>query len=74
VNATFHPEADAEFQEAIEFYESESAGLGVRFFREVMAAVARIEAHPRAWPRLRGPVRKCVMTGFPYKLLYAIEP
>ena len=73
MNAIFHPVADTELQEAIEFYEAESAGLGVRFYREVMAAVVRVEAHPRAWPRLRGPVRKCVVPGFPYKLLYAIE-
>ncbi|MDO8542037.1 MAG: hypothetical protein Q7S40_16490 [Opitutaceae bacterium] len=38
------------------------------------AATARIEGHPRAWPRLRGDVRKCVVEDFPYKLLYIIEP
>ncbi len=74
MNAIFHPEADTEFQEAIEYYEAESAGLGVRFYLEVMAVVARIEAHPRAWPRLRGSVRKGLVPGFPYKLLYTIEP
>jgi plasmid stabilization system protein ParE len=73
VNAIFHPEADTEFQEAIEYYEAESPGMGVKFYREVLAAVVRVEAHPKAWPRLRGPVRKCVVPGFPYKLLYTIE-
>ncbi len=74
MNAIFHPEADTEFQEAIEYYQAESAGLGVRFYREVMATVARVEGHPKAWPRLRGLVRKCVVPGFPFKLLYTIEP
>jgi hypothetical protein len=38
-----------------------------------MVAAAKIEAHPQAWPRLRGGVRKCLVEAFPYKLLYAIE-
>jgi len=74
VNAIFHPEADAEFQEAIEYYQAESPELGVRLYRETMATVVRIEAHPRVWPRLHGQVRKCLVSGFPYKLLYTIEP
>lgn len=73
MNALFHPEADTEFQEAIEFYQTESPELGVRFYREVIATVVRIEAHPKAWPRLRGQVRKCLVSGFPFKLLYTIE-
>lgn len=74
MNAIFHPEADAEFQEAIDYYQTESPGLGVRFYQAAMIAVLRIEAHPRVWPRLRGPVRKCQVPGFPFKLLYTIEP
>jgi toxin ParE1/3/4 len=74
VRASFHPEADEDFQHAIETYQAESVELGLRFYRSVLAAVARIEAHPRAWPRLRGEVRKCLVEDFPYKLLYVIEP
>jgi toxin ParE1/3/4 len=74
VRAIFHPEADLEFQHAIEIYQAESAELGLRFYREVLTALARIEAHPLAWPRLRGEVRKCLVADFPYKLLYVIEP
>jgi plasmid stabilization system protein ParE len=73
VRAIFHPEADEEFQHAIETYQAESAELGLRFYRCVLDAVARIETHPSAWPRLRGAVRKCLVEEFPYKLLYIIE-
>lgn len=48
-----HPEADQEFQQAIESYQAESVALGLRFYRAVTDAVARIEADPKAWPRLR---------------------
>jgi len=74
VNAIFHPEADAEFQDAIDYYQAESPGLGVRFYQAAMVTVVRIEAHPKVWPRLRGSVRKCLVPGFPIKLLYTIEP
>lgn len=74
MRAVFHPEADEEFQHAIETYQAESVELGLRFYRRVLEAVARIEAHPKVWPRLRGPVRKCLVEDFPYKLLYTVEP
>jgi toxin ParE1/3/4 len=73
VKAIFHPEADEEFQNSIEVYQAESSELGLRFYGAVMAAAAKIGAHPQAWPRLRGEVRKCLVEDFPYKLLYAIE-
>ena len=74
MRAILHPEADDEFQAAIEVHQTESQELGVRFYREVLTTLARIESHPRAWPRLRGAVRKCLVTGFPFKLLYTIDP
>ena len=74
MRAIFHPDADEEFQHAIETYQAESADLGLRFYRSVLATVARIESHPQVWPRLRGSVRKCLVDDFPYKLLYTIEP
>lgn len=74
MRAIFHPDADQEFQQAIETYQAESIALGVRFYRSVMEAAARIEAYPKAWPRLRNDVRKCLVAEFPYQLLYTIEP
>lgn len=69
----FHPKADDEFQRAIEAYWLESVELGLRFYRSVLETVTRIEVHPQVWPRLRGPVRKCLVNEFPYKLLYVVE-
>ncbi len=74
MKAILHHDADEEFQSAIERYQAVSQELGVRFYREVLTTLARIESHPKAWPRLRGAVRKCLVNGFPYKLLYTIEP
>jgi toxin ParE1/3/4 len=73
VTAIFHHEADDEFQSAIEHYQGESLELGVRFYREVLVTLVRIQSHPKAWPRLRGSVRKSLVRDFPYKILYTTE-
>jgi toxin ParE1/3/4 len=73
VTAIFHPDADEEFQAAIEHYQGESLELGVRFYREVLATLVRLGSHPKAWPRLRGAVRKSLVRDFPYKILYTID-
>jgi hypothetical protein len=58
----------------VAWYEDQLPGLGERFRAEVRHGLARIEAHPAAWPVGRGEVRKYLLNRFPYKLLYAIEP
>ena len=69
----FHPEAEAEFNGAIDYYEAREAGLGNDFAVEVYAAVQRIVAYPRCWPVLEGEVRRCQTNRFPYGVLYAVE-
>lgn len=44
----FLPEADAEFREAVRYYESEAPGLGLAFAAEVRNAVSEIIANPKA--------------------------
>lgn len=73
MKAVFHPGADTEFQQAIEYYQTDSLLIALRFYGRVMSAVASVEAHPFAWPRLRGTVRKCLVSDFPYKVLYIVE-
>ncbi len=73
MNCTFHPEAEAEFLEAINYYEKCREGLGHEFAVEVYAAIERILTHPKAWPILDGEVRRCQTARFPYGVLYAEE-
>ncbi len=46
----FHPDADAEFDKVVDYYEEYQPGLGIEFAEEVYATIARIIAYPRAWP------------------------
>ncbi len=69
----FHPEAAAEFAEAVQFYQERSRGLGRRFAKEVRAAIIRVVANPDRWPILEAGVRRCLVSVFPYAVLFTIE-
>ena len=68
-----HPEAEADTAEAISFYDQRTAGLGSDFLDEVLQAFERIERAPEAWPRLEGPVRRCLVERFPYGVYYRLD-
>ncbi len=69
----FHPEAEAEFFEAVAFYEKAEPSLGEEFSLEVLAAMRNILSYPDAWPVLEGDVRRCLVNRFPYGVLYSVE-
>ncbi len=69
----FHSEAEEEFNQAIDYYESCSVGLGFDFFEEVFSAIERALAHPKAWPVLEDDVRRIQTNRFPYGILYTEE-
>jgi len=74
MNFAFHPEAEAEYLEAISYYEDCELGLGEEFALEIFSAVQNIAAYPNAWPILEGNVRRCLVHRFPFGVLYSIEP
>ncbi len=45
----FHPLAEKEFDQAVQYYEDCQAGLGIGFAEEVYAAIGRISEYPDAW-------------------------
>jgi toxin ParE1/3/4 len=69
----FHPEAEAELTEAIDFYEGVQSTLGEELSLEVLAAVGGILLHPNAWPVLEDDVRRCLVHRFPYGILYYVD-
>jgi toxin ParE1/3/4 len=71
---SFHPEAETEFEEAINYYEECEPGLGEDFALEVASTIDRIIAHPKAWPILEGDIRRCMTNRFPFGVLYSGEP
>ena len=66
--------ANNELDEAVRYYDHQLPGLGFRFFQEVTAAIDRIRFMPEAWTKIGEQTRRCLLKGFPYALLYIIEP
>ena len=69
----FHPEAEAEFNQAIEYYEQHQSGLGIELVGEVYATIARIEEYPDAWTPMSKNTRRCLTNRFPYGVIYQIK-
>ncbi len=69
----FHPDAVAEFNHAIEYYEGCAENLGFDFATEVHAAIDRMLAHPRAWTEIEDDIRRCLISRFPFGVLFSIE-
>jgi len=68
---SFHPEAEAEFVEAIEYYEERENGLGYDFAVEVYSAIERTASWPKAWPIIEQDLRRCLVKRFPFGIVYA---
>jgi hypothetical protein len=55
---SFHPDAEKEFNEAIDYYEKLEPGLGYDFALEIHSAVKRSIAFPKAWPEIEEDIRR----------------
>jgi hypothetical protein len=69
----FFDPAEAEFLEAISFYNSQSEGLGYEFAAEVHRTIQRIIQYPEAWAKLSERTRRCRTNRFPYGVIYQVR-
>ena len=70
---SFHPLAERELNDAAQYYEMESRGLGSAFLAEVERCCAAIVEHPEAGHPIRGAVRRRLVGRFPYAILYTLR-
>jgi mRNA-degrading endonuclease RelE of RelBE toxin-antitoxin system len=69
----FHPEADAELLESVEWYEKQNKGLGTRFFLSVKEVLTRIQNRPETFGYARRPFREASVIFFPYTIVYKMN-
>lgn len=74
----FHPEAEAEFDADVFWYEDREPGLGRRFRNQVGAAVAAAVEDPEAWALWPGwdqepVIRSKGVSDFPYRVVYFVR-
>ena len=70
---TFHPHSRKELDGAVAHYDSLSPETGESFLEEISESISRILDFPEAWTKIRGEVRRCRVSRFPYGVLYEIE-
>ncbi len=68
----FTPAAEADVEEAFEWYEAQGPGLGVAFRRALDIAVAAVESQPEAYAVIHRNTRRALLPRFPYGLYYRV--
>ncbi len=68
----YHPLAELELNEAAQYYERESSGLGVAFLASVERCTEAILKHPEGGTLLTDVVRRRLVGTFPYGVLYRV--
>jgi toxin ParE1/3/4 len=69
----FRSAAEADLQEAYEWYEERERGLGAQFVGCVDDCIRAIQRHPEMYPEVDAHIRQGVLRRFPYLLLYFKE-
>ena len=68
------PEAEQEVQQAFDWYEEQSEGLGLEFLRAIEACLSGITRNPFAYTVAKVPnVRRALVRRFPYALFYLVD-
>ncbi len=70
---SFHPEAEDELNDAIDYYKEIEPGLGYDFALEVHSTIKRTVEFPKAWVLVEGEIRRSLVKRFPYGILYSEE-
>jgi hypothetical protein len=72
MQVSFHPEAEKELSESIEYYEDLKRGLGLDFASEVYKCIGDAYAFPAAWSEIVPGIRRVLVRRFPFGILYAM--
>ena len=74
LRVVFHALAEIELNEAAQYYQQESAGLGVSFLIEIERAVEFVREHPSGSVLVATTVRSKRVRRFPYSIIYSVRP
>jgi toxin ParE1/3/4 len=67
------PEAEAETQEAAQWYEQQSPGLGPAFLEVVEHTLHSVQKHPFRFPLVHGDIRRALLKRFPYSVFFRLQ-
>ncbi|AFY74019.1 plasmid stabilization system protein [Synechococcus sp. PCC 7502] len=69
----FHPEALAEYSDAVQYYSQQRTEIAQRFINVIEDAIFRIKESPERYAAIDEDIRRCMAQKFPYGILYTIE-
>jgi plasmid stabilization system protein ParE len=72
MNIAFLDPAQAELDDAINYYNRERTGLGDEFLVEALRALERTADFPHAWHPFSRRTRRCLIRRFPYGVIYQV--
>ena len=70
----FHEQADAEYEDALDWYLARSPQAATEFAEELTRAVELIAGAPHRWARDRAGTRRFLLHRFPFALIYRELP
>jgi plasmid stabilization system protein ParE len=65
----FHPAAEAELNDAVDWYEEKEPGLGLQFVGSIRWKIATLLVAPQRWRLVNG-TRRVLLGRFPYAIVY----
>jgi len=68
------PAAEADIEDAFQWYENQRAGLGLAFLAGLRAVFEQIAQQPRAHAMIHRDVRRALLVKFPYGVFYREYP
>ena len=69
----FHPEVQAEVDDAYRWYEQQRPGLGDDFLAALEVVYRRLEQTPKMHQMIYQDVRRALMRRFPYGIFYRVQ-
>ncbi|TYQ28822.1 type II toxin-antitoxin system RelE/ParE family toxin [Pseudanabaena sp. UWO310] len=69
----FHPDALAEYSEAVQYYAEQRTEIAQAFINAIEDAIFRIKDSPNRYATIDEDIRRCMAKKFPYGILYTIE-
>jgi mRNA-degrading endonuclease RelE of RelBE toxin-antitoxin system len=73
VKIQFHPAADRELKDAVEWYEELERGLGIRFAKLVDDTILRLVKYPKFNTEIDPGIYRALVKKFPYGIIYEVD-
>jgi plasmid stabilization system protein ParE len=70
----FHPEAQAEYEGGLAWYQARSPQAAMRFEAEVERVLGLVAANPSIFPKYDDENRFIMLRRFPFSVVYQVQP